>query len=318
MREFRLINRIASKIGRPFRAGFLGIGDDCAVLPKDGTTLSLISTDTFNEGIHFNRQWSSFYQAGYKAGASAISDIAAMGGEVTALFSAISIPRSMSEKEVMAFYRGLMTVCKKSEATIMGGDTTAALHDFSATITVIGEVKNRNLCTRSGAIYGNDIFLTGPVGYSLAGWMLLKKKKHKMGRLEKMAIRKHLFPDSRIDVVSALMAGGKLTSMIDISDGLSSELSHLAKASGVRFIIDAAALLTIPGLVSLAGKVKMDPVSLALSSGEEYELLFTAQPGYHSPYAFKIGCVEKGTGVFLKVKNRLQRVMPTGFEHFAS
>lgn len=303
--EFRLIDKISKFVEKDIKRPVIdGIGDDCAVLKYDRTRYLLVTIDTFNEGIHFSRKYSSFYEAGFKAATGGISDICAMGGRCHAVFVSISVPKGVSEKQVMDFYRGVRAVCRYAGASVAGGDTTASRGSFSATIAATGLAMKKDLARRRGALPGDGVYITGPVGFSSAGLALLEKGVRLSSSLMRKAVRKHRTP---LPCVNKLR--GRITSMIDVSDGLSSELNHLAGASRVKIIIDRRAILSFKGLREIARVLKKDPLELAFGSGEEYELLFTARQGNAIP----IGHVSRGSGVYL---DDGQRIIPSGYNHF--
>lgn len=308
--EFEIIDKISKYVKSTLRKPVLtGIGDDCAVLKYSHGRLLLVSVDTFNEKVHFRREYSTFYEAGVKAVSGGISDISAMGGRCDAVFVAISVPGNMDEGDIMEFYKGAKHVCGYAGAVLAGGDTTASAGCFSATITVVGQVARKGLKLRGGARHGDGVYLTGPTGHSLAGLCMLERNIRPVSPLMRAALKKHRAP---MPYLGRLKTGG-ITSMIDVSDGLSSELNHLSKRSSVRMVLEKTALFSFKGLRKLAGLVRMDPLELALKSGEEYELLFTAGHGFRVGNAIRIGTVSRGSGVFFSDGTE---VKPSGYNHF--
>ncbi len=315
--EFELIGRLAKLAGIGFHKILVkGIGDDCAVIRTKGKKYILVSTDTFNEEIHFKRKYSTFYEAGIKAATGGVSDIFAMGGSCDFLFISISIPENMNLKFVEDFYRGIKHVSDSCGAVIAGGDTTSSVRYFSTTITVMGNVLKQNLKLRSGAEIGDRVYVTGIPGYSLAGLTLLEKGICKGKGAIKEALNQHKSPMPYLNV-QGIADKSSVTSMIDISDGLSSELNHIAKESNVRIRITLEELLTNPGLNELSSFLGIPVERLVLQSGEEYILLFTSKDSINRKGLIEIGRVEKGGAkVLIKHSGKWKTLSSTGYNHF--
>lgn len=299
--EFGLIKKISSLLTRGVCCNsmyYMGIGDDTAVIPLPNRKALIVSTDSFVEEIHFTRKWSSFYEAGIKAASGAISDMYAMGGSGDYLFSAISVPLGLAEREILKFYKGMKYISDLCGAVVAGGDTVRSPSDhFSATITVCGVVDRSSLKMRSMAKAGDIVYLTGSVGMSESGLRLLMKEDNKQvkfrTRAAKNAIKKHIMP---LPCLKGELLGRekKVHAMIDISDGLSSELWHIAESSGVQIEVEAEKIGCEGELKKVAQLIGESSLSLALKSGEEYELLFTASPDWKPCCeCFRIGVVKK-------------------------
>ncbi|MBL8029574.1 MAG: thiamine-phosphate kinase [Fibrobacteres bacterium] len=293
-------------------------GDDAAVISISSKKSLLVSTDSFNENVHFKREWSTFFDAGYKAAAGAISDIYAMGGECRHLFSAISLPSSMPGKNLFEFYRGMKSVADKNGVSIDGGDTVKSPSShFSATITVAGFAPTGNIKRRSDAKVGDIVYLSAPVGLSKCGLMLLEGgiKNGQKGVLA--ALLKHRRPNPE-SLGIKLGAEKKVHAMIDVSDGLSSELWHIAEASSVRIDVDLKTVERLSqNLPDLPLKKKIDKLELVLRSGEEYALLFTAAPSWKNRYGcIPVGRVSKGTrSVYMASNGKNVLLEKGGFDH---
>jgi len=311
--EFWLIKKISAIAAKGKSKSLVkGIGDDCAVLDCGNGKFLLVSTDTFNEGVHFMREYSSFHDVGIKSVSAGISDIYAMGGTCELVLIAISVPGNMTIQQIAAFYKGAKRVCDECGAVIAGGDTTSGIRGFSVTVTAAGFARKRQIKYRSGARPGDTVYLTGQVGYSLAGLMLLQKKIHSR-RVENIkALLTHRAPRPFIH----RLALDGITSMIDISDGLSSELNHLAHASGVKIRLEPELLFRDQGLYRLSQQLGVNIETLVLNSGEEYALLYTGRTGLAGRHAIPIGRVEKGeSGVVRIVGNREKRIAAGGYVH---
>jgi thiamine-monophosphate kinase len=266
--EFGLIDRIrrATPNGRGV---LLGIGDDAACVRTGGAS-SLITSDLLLEGIHFNLEWTSFYALGYKSVAVNLSDIAAMGGIPAYLILSLGIPGRFSVRDVDEFYRGIRALAAKSGISLVGGDTNRA-DLFVVGVCVIGHSPGTPI-RRSGAKVGDEIYVTGTLGdAALALHLLQEKKMKRRSRAAAYLAARHHLPTPRLRA-GALLARKRLAhAMIDISDGLWQDLSHLCKASGVGASIDEEKLPLSPAYRLLAGEAG---TRYALNGGEDYELLF--------------------------------------------
>ncbi len=313
--EFNIIRKIEKIVKSNVSKKIIkGIGDDCAVLPWHSEKYLLVSTDTLNENIHFKRQYLSFYELGIKSATAGISDIYAMGGKCMGLVVSISVPKNISSEDIRLFYRGIKYSADYAGSAVIGGDTTSSKHYFSATVTAIGTVNRNALKRRSGARAGDRVYVTGQTGYSLAGIEILKRGVKKRTVFINRALKKHKRPLVYKKRIPGLQ---HITSMIDVSDGLSSELHHLAGGSGKRICVIREKLLADSGIIKLSAMLKTDPLDLVLCSGEEYELLFTARSGFKKGNLLEIGCVEKGKpGVFLRDGHQYIPLKPSGFSHF--
>jgi thiamine-monophosphate kinase len=312
--EFDLIDKIKSILFNSNR-----LGDDAAVIDISSTESLLVSTDSFYENVHFNRKWSTFFEAGVKAAAGAISDVYAMGGTCSSLFSAIAVPKNMNRKDVFDFYKGMKFVCDRHSTTIDGGDTVKSPTSlFSSTLTVIGCAKKKDVKLRSGAKSGDAVYITDHVGLSAAGLKLLERGTKSRKRVVVKALAKHLTPEP-CKMGCLLAKESSVHSMIDISDGLSSELWHIAESSKVLIEICIDELISIPIIVELSEILGVSAAELVLGSGEEYALLFTASEKWKKRTdCYKIGKVVKGvTGVFLKNKEGMTLLPRTGYSHLA-
>jgi thiamine-monophosphate kinase len=291
--EFGLIDRIrrvtdiapADPIAREHL--LKGIGDDAAVFRPGPGSVELVSVDTFVEGIHFDLTYTSFSHLGWKAVAASLSDIAAMGGSPRYVLLTLAIPAKISVEMLDEFYSGAAAACKKYSCLIVGGDTAASVANFSVAATVIGEAPGDGVIYRKGAKEGDYICVTGHLGASIAGLKVLQREKQKFlasgngsafePNLEpyKTAIEKHLVPKPRFDISSLFAGKVKVHSMVDISDGLASEVHHLCRAGDVGATIYEHNLPIEPLTQRIADEFSARATDYALYGGEEYELLFT-------------------------------------------
>lgn len=280
--EFGLISRFRSRLKHRSNKVVVGIGDDCAVFKGDAGNFQIVSTDILLEKIHFDLSLISPKQLGRKAMAVNISDIAAMGGRPTLALVSLGIPKNLSVKFLDQFYMGLDQISSEYKIEIAGGDTVSSPQYFFINIMIIGEIKKNKLIKREGARPGDKIMVTGFLGDSALGLKILKSKKALKGPKTalKYLIQKHLNPTPRILESNILVesTGTPITSMIDISDGLSRDLSHICQASTVGATLDESKLPTSSAFDKICRLNKISPLSLIISGGEDYELLFTLKP----------------------------------------
>lgn len=295
------------------RIGGIGIGDDCAVIPIPRGHQALVTTDFSLESVHFKRAWHPAESVGYRCLARGLSDIAAMGGEPVAAFLSIALPRSLPQGWVDAFLRGLLKLAAEFKVSLAGGDTAESPGGVLADIVVLGSVPKGKAVLRSGASPGDKIYVTGNLGASAAILDLLSRKK-----IRPADAPRHFYPMPRIEVGRFLRKTRLASAMIDISDGLSTDLGHLCKESRVGAEIQAGA---IP--VGMVGKpARKVELRFALHGGEDYELLFTVPRGKRVPSRIagvavtQIGQVTRGRGAFLERDGAKKRLPAQGWEHF--
>jgi thiamine-monophosphate kinase len=303
-----------------------GIGDDGAVVsPKKGSC-SIVTTDMLIEGRHFRWSWLSARDLGRKAMEVNLSDLAAMGAMPQFVTVALGLPPQTTEREVKDFYRGARLALKPYGAEIIGGDTngTTSAQGWIIAVTMIGYVSRRShIPLRSEAKVGDVICVTGHLGHSALGLHLLKQNKNWQDG--KPFIQKHLKPQARVFLGQSLAP--HVHAMMDVSDGLLADLDHILRQSRCGARLEQESLLLTPQYQRVAQKVALDPVALALSGGEDYELLFTApQEKFkkineiakkHRIPITLIGHVVASKGLkVLDSQDRLIRVQYKGFQHF--
>jgi thiamine-monophosphate kinase len=295
------------------------IGDDCAVLPKNSTHDLIISTDLMVEDIDFRRDWMIPKLLGHKALAVSLSDIAAMGGKPVWSMLSIGIPHDIWQTSfVDEFYDGYLRLAKKFNVELVGGDISKTLDKIVIDSIIGGEVKRKKAVMRSTAKVGDLLFVTGKLGGASAGLQLLEQgfrysDDEKIWR--KDLILKQLSPFPQI------VAGQNLskiaTSMIDISDGLSTDLQHICKAGNVGAKIYAD---KIPIYKKTNGLTKnfAEQLNFALNGGEDYQLLFTVKPSKAKglPYYYIGEITDKSKVVELKTDGQNILLEPKGFQHF--
>lgn len=288
--EFGLIDRIAANFEIKNRSSLKGIGDDAAVIDA-GNDYLLVSTDVLIEGIHFDLAYTPLHHLGYKAVSVNVSDIAAMNGKTEQITVSIALSNRFSVDAVDALYEGIKAACDSFTVDLVGGDTTSSRSGLMISITAIGRVSKDKVAYRAGAKPNDIICVTGDLGGAFLGLQILEREKEvylsnpdmqpEITKYEYM-VGRLLKAEARTDIVSDLAEAGVVpTSMIDISDGLASELFHLSKQSHVGIHIFEDKIPIDHQTYDAAIEFKLDPITCALNGGEDYELLFTiAQADY--------------------------------------
>lgn len=272
--EFGLIERIAQVVRPAAGDVVLGIGDDTAVLDTGGSRLLLATVDMQVEGRHFLRRRTPPELLGQRVAAVNLSDIGAMGGRPRWALVSLALPKRLPVAWVEAFYRGLDAQLGEFGACVVGGNLSGGSR-IVADLTLLGEVERAQLVRRSGARPGDLICVTGTLGRSAAGHAALDARL--TGTAAKVTAAAHLTPTPRVREGQVLAAAG-VTAMLDLSDGLASDLGHLCTASGVGARINAEHLPLAAATLDIAGQLGLDPFALALTGGEDFELCFTAGP----------------------------------------
>lgn len=307
--EKLLIERIRRAAARGRRLG-QGIGDDCAVLQLPRGYEALVTTDFSLEDIHFRREWHPPDSVGHRCLARGLSDIAAMGGVPRWAFLSLALPHDLPQSWVDKFIAGLLKLAGQFSVTLAGGDTAQSPGGVLADIMVLGSVPAGRAILRSGARPGDFIYVTGTLGSAVAVLNQLRAGK----KLRPRSHPKHFYPEPRIAVGQFLREKKLASAMIDISDGLSTDLGHICEESGTGAVVYAEAL------PSATGK---DGLTLALHGGDEYELLFTASPRRQiskqiaDVQVTRIGEILSGKQITLATADgETQSLKPAGWEHF--
>jgi len=306
MSELEIINFIRKRFPKKRKEILKGIGDDGMVF-RNGF---VVSTDSFFERVHFDLRYFSMYALGYHSMSASLSDLAAMCASPVCALVSLNLTKKIDLEDVEQLYRGFDKLAKMFNFDIAGGDVVAS-PAFGLTITVIGQTKKPLM--RSGANFGQALFVTNFLGLAEVGRAVLK---HNLPRKEYPdAVNKHLFPLPRLNEAANLQR--YINSCIDISDGLSTDASHLAAESKVKIVIEAEHIPIHSEVGEFCSMKKMDPLEFILSSGEDFELLFTAQRVPRCPRVkiFKIGRIMKGSGVYLSVRGKTRQIRPSGYEH---
>jgi thiamine-monophosphate kinase len=282
--EFGLIDHLTKDIITKNPTSTKGIGDDAAVIDLRDK-YQLVSTDLLLEGVHFDLAYMPLKHLGYKAVAVNVSDICAMNGEAKQITVGLAMSNRFSVEALEELYSGINLACDKYGVDVVGGDTTSSTTGLMMSITVLGEVEKEKITYRSGAKVNDLLVCTGDLGASYLGLQLLKREKEIFIENPKMqpdlagneyVIQRQLKPEARIDIVRKLLELKIVpTSMIDISDGLSSEGLHISKSSKVSVQIYEDKIPLDISAINLSEELNLNPVLCALNGGEDYELLLT-------------------------------------------
>ena len=282
--EFGLIKRIGHGLRHRHASTVLGIGDDAAAIDV-GDHYQLICTDMLNEGIHFDLGYMPLQHLGYKAVAVNISDIAAMNGIPKQITVNLGLSNRFSVEAVDVLYQGIQYACENFGVDLVGGDTTASRAGLILSVSAVGEVAKEKLVSRAGAQENNIVCVTGDLGAAYMGLQVLEREKvtyqenpQMQPQLEKYdyIVKRQLRPEARMDIIHELGELGVVpTSMIDISDGLASEIFHICEQSKMGMTIYEENLPIDELTYATAAEFSVDPNTCALNGGEDYELLFT-------------------------------------------
>lgn len=339
IREFDLIRALHRRHGRRTPSVIQGIGDDAAIITSRAGQWTVLTTDLLTEGVHFDLRTATMFDIGFRAAAANLSDIAAMGGTPQHLLAALAIPRTGTSRQVHQLYQGMMAACRPHHVGLIGGDTSASCSGWFLSLTLIGITPPRQALFRSGARFGDFLYVTGTIGDSLAGLKLLSEPRSRAKphthittalstRHRKFLIERHLRPTARIAEGQWLSTHRFATAAIDISDGLSGDLRHICEESHVGAEIDLSTLPLSTACRAYATARKLNPVDLALTGGEDYELLFTVSPRQRLrleqtalKQGFPLTCIGKihpfryGIQILFPYGRR-HRLVNTSYQHF--
>ncbi len=274
--EFERIRRMTRSIKCFSDQLLTGIGDDCAVVACAPHTDWLLTADLLIEGVHFDRKWFSLQQIGSKAVRVNVSDIAAMGGVPEFALVSLAIPPDVSVPSLEALYGGIREAATAFRVTIAGGDLSRTADLLVLDVMILGRTERGRAILRSGAQVGERIFVSGTLGEASLGLRVAREQR--CGPDAESAVARQRCPEPRVDLGRALSQGRLAAAMIDLSDGLSSDLAHICEASGVGAKIRLQDLPMSDSCRRLAATLGVEPAAAALHGGEDYELLFTVRP----------------------------------------
>jgi thiamine-monophosphate kinase len=332
--EFGLINKLTAKFELKNDTSKLGVGDDAAIIAISDDESLLVSTDMLIEGVHFNLMYMPLKHLGYKAVAVNVSDICAMNGKAEQITVSIAVSNRFPLEALEELYEGIQIACDNYGVDLVGGDTTSSLSGLTLSLTAIGRGKNDKIAKRSGAKENDLLVVSGDLGGAYMGLQVLEREKNVFEANPNIQpdlsghdyiMQRQLKPEARVDVIKFLEELEVTpTSMIDISDGLASEIMHLCKSSEVgchiydeKLPIDAKTSMT-------AIDFNLDPNTCALNGGEDYELLFTvSQDDYEkvkgNPHMTVIGHMTNSTdGIYYidKAGSAIE-LRAQGWNHFS-
>ena len=313
--EFGLIDRLTSKFSKNNKSTICGVGDDAAVIEASKDKAIVVSTDSMLEGVDFDLTYFPPKHLGYKVVTKGISDVVAMNATPEQITIALGISSKISVEFLDDFYAGVEFACKEAGVDLVGGDTSASVTGLIINITAVGRAKKSEISYRSGTKEHDLICLTGDLGAAYMGLKLLERESYVLKGIDnpepkfegyEYLLEQYLKPRARYDIVKSLRKEGIVpTSMIDITDGLSSEILQICKASkcGARIYLDH---IPLPKQATmLAEEMNLDPVIAALNGGEDYELLFTVPLSLREKI-INIGCIDiighitaESTGAYL-------------------
>jgi thiamine-monophosphate kinase len=304
----------------------VGIGDDCAVYTTAPDRVSLVTTDTMVEGVHFDLRWHPSLELGRKAASVNISDIAAMGGLPRFALLSLALTPAFGSRWLEAFLAGFLAVLSEQGVVLIGGDTVQGGQESVLSVTVLGEMAETELLTRKGARPGDVVLVSGYLGEAAAGLALCRMGlAHEPGW--QPLVGAHLDPLPQVALGRVLAASGLVHAMQDLSDGLATDLAHICAESGVGAVVAAERIPLSPLLCQAAEICDQSPLDWALAGGEDYQLLFTAGEQQVAGLCtlvrekmgrelFAVGRIIEGQGVFLEEAGQCREISYRGYEHF--
>ena len=291
--EFGLIDHLTKDLVVKNASTIKGVGDDAAVIAM-GDKYQLVSTDLLVEGVHFDLAYTPLKHLGYKAVAVNVSDICAMNGDAKQITVGLAMSNRFTVEAIDELYEGINLACKYYGVDLVGGDTTSSTSGLMISITILGEVEKKNITYRSGAKVNDLVIASGDLGAAYLGLQLLKREKNMFVDNPTIqpdltgndyVLKRQLKPEAAVKYTKILKELKIIpTSMIDISDGLSSEVLHLAKASSVGITIHEDKIPIDYTTMNLANEFNINPIVCALSGGEDYELLFTISQTHYDKF----------------------------------
>ncbi len=329
--EFGLIDHLVKNAKSKLPNTALAMGDDAGLIDH-GTYFTAISTDLLVEGVHFDLSYMPLKHLGYKSVVVNLSDIYAMNGTAEHITVGIAVSNRFPVEALEEVYEGIHLACERYNVDLIGGDTTASTSGLMISITATGRVEKEKASMRSGAKDNDLIVISGDVGGAYMGLQILEREKQvfienpdmqpELGGHEYI-LERQLKPEARKDIVDLLHnLQVQPTSMIDISDGLSSEILHLSKASNHQFNIYENKIPIDPSIYALCEEFNMNTTTVGLNGGEDYELLFTISIEDHdkikaNPHLSVIGYVKEGSGANLITRDdKVVELKAQGFKHY--
>jgi len=283
--EFGLIKKLTEKIELKQASTLKGVGDDAAVIEPEKDHVILLSTDMLAEGVHFDLTYTPLRHLGYKAISVNVSDVCAMNGKPTQVTVSLGISNQYSVEALEELYRGMRYACEEYGVDLVGGDTTSSNSGMVISISILGKAKKEDVVYRNTAQVGDIVCVSGDLGAAYSGLLILNRGKQQFANDPEerpdltgydYVLKRQLMPQARVDIIELFKTNNITpTAMIDISDGLSSEVHHLCEDAKIGAVIDEERIPIHENVKKVAEEFKKSAMSFALSGGEDYELLFT-------------------------------------------
>jgi thiamine-monophosphate kinase len=328
--EHALIERLRRRLRRDPDFVVIGIGDDAAVIQNARSSLEVITTDSLVEGVHFRREWTTAEAIGHKALAVNLSDLAAMGATPRAVLLSLAMPSDLPLSDFDALLDGFVALADRTGAALIGGNLTRSPGPLIVDVTAIGAVRRRGMLRRSGARAGDELYVTGMLGAAAAGLAMLEAgtDRSTLDEDSLVCVDRYERPEPRLKCAQIVSRASAASAAIDLSDGLADAVRQLAAASSLGAVINAAALPLAPGAEARAsadGQTR-SALDLALSGGEDYELLFAVPSRRKSrlraatrrcaglPITW-VGRLTTEPGTWLE-QDGSRTILPSGYAHF--
>jgi thiamine-monophosphate kinase len=305
-----------------------GIGDDCAVIRRGADLVELVTTDSLIAGVHFDPAWHPPELLGRKAAAVNLSDIAAMGGRPRYAFLSLGLPADYRPEWLTSLMSGFLARLEESGTILAGGDTVSSPKGAVLSVTILGEAAADRVLLRSGAAVGDLILVSGPLGEAAAGLELCRRGDPDSTAASWQPLRSaHLDPEPELDLGVVLAGSGMVSAMLDLSDGLATDLAHLCRESGVGAEVAAETLPLSDLLRQAAALLDGDARQWALAGGEDYRLLLTVPEDRQAALTglvrrelgrelYPVGRITAAPGVFLVDRQGRREITDAGYDHF--
>jgi thiamine-monophosphate kinase len=328
--ESALLERLRARVGAPPSFVAIGIGDDAAAIEPLRGTLDVITTDSLIEHVHFRRDWTAARAIGGKAVAVNLSDLAAMGAVPRAILLSLALPPDLAVDDFDELIEGVVAAATSAGAALIGGNLARSSGPLVVDVTAIGAAGRRRLLTRRGGRAGDELYLTGAIGAAGAGlaWLQSGADRASVDPVARECIHRFEHPEARTRCGRIIAGHRAASACIDLSDGLADAARQLAEAAGTGVVLDAAALPIHEGALNWAERERLDAASFAVSSGEDYELLFAVRPRRRRAFlgamqrcaglpVTRVGQLTAEPGAWLDRGGNRETLGP-GFTHFAA
>jgi thiamine-monophosphate kinase len=327
--ERGLIARLRARVASPPASVLIGIGDDAAVMTSERNQLSVLTTDSLVEDVHFRRAWTSPRAIGHKALAVNLSDLAAMGARPAAALLSLTMPAAFRLAEFDALVDGFATLAEASGTALVGGNMTRSPGPLVIDVTAIGHVRPRRVLARSGGRAGDELYVTGNIGAAAAGlaWLGSGVDRRTLDVTATECVARYEQPDARFFAGVQIGRNRAASACVDLSDGLADAAGQMGEASGTGVLLEADALPVHPGAIDVAKREGREILPFALSGGEDYELLFAVPPRRRRAFLAiaarcrglkfsRIGQLVAEPGAWLVDASGRREPLGAGFSHF--